>query len=51
MLWFVIIQLTYLICILIAFGGLTLAFAIGVGTVSFLFLETVIYIKITGYLD
>ena len=50
MLWFVIIQLTYLICILIAFGGLTLAFAIGVGVVSFLFLETVNYIEHYGLL-
>ena len=49
MLWFVIIQLTYLICILVAFGGLALAFAIGVGALSLLLLETVICIKIKDY--
>lgn len=50
MFWFVIIQVTYLVCVHVALGDLALAFAVGIGVVSFLFLETVNYIEHYGLL-
>ena len=50
MLWYTIIQSFYLISVFYFFGAKTCAFAIAIGVISFLFLETINYIEHYGLL-
>ena len=50
MLWYTIIQSLYLTSVFYFFGAKTCAFAIAIGVISFLFLETINYIEHYGLL-
>ena len=50
MLWYTIIQFLYLTSVFYFFGAKTCAFAIAIGVISFLFLETINYIEHYGLL-